>query len=130
MTEITFAQQVAAVLMPALPYLLKGVKLAGQKAAETLGEETVKALWEKLKTRARIAKAAQAVVSLPDNPAMQDALANEIAAALQADPALAAALRALLGQAGVPVNDRQVSITGNVSGSVINTGDNNTITNR
>jgi hypothetical protein len=51
----TLAAQLAALLLPALPSLLKA---AGEKAAETLGEETVKTLWEKLKSRGRVAQAA------------------------------------------------------------------------
>jgi uroporphyrinogen-III synthase len=124
----TLAAQLAALLLPALPSLLKA---AGEKAAETLGEETVKTLWEKLKSRGRVAQAAEVAAEmaakLPDNPAAKDTLAHEIAAVLQASPLLAQELAQLLGQSG-NVQDRSVHIKGNVSGSVINTGDNNTIT--
>jgi len=70
-------------LAPYLPYLLKGVKLAGQEAAKKLGEkaaeggfEQAKALWDKLrpKVEARPAalEAAQDAAAHPDDA---DALA-------------------------------------------------------
>ncbi len=128
MTDQVLAQQIATVLLPALPYLLKGAKIAGKKAAETLGEESIKTIWEKIKARGRVRQAAQAAVDLPENPVMKDGLAHEIAAVLQSDPRLAAELKNLLGTAGIQVQNRSVNIKGNVIGGVINTGDNNTIT--
>ena len=105
----SLAQQVATFLVPFLPYLLKGGKLAGKKAAETLGEETIKALWAKLQPHENVRKAAEAAADLPDNPAMQDALAHEIEGALRADPALAAEVADLLTTMQARVRTGKVS---------------------
>ncbi len=126
------AQQVATFLVPFLPYLLKGGKLAGKKAAETVGEETIKALWAKLQPHEKVRKAAEAAANLRDNPAMQHALVHEIEGALRADPTLAAEIVALWQQVQggdrlTAAGDRSVVIGGNASGSVIITGDQNTV---
>jgi len=89
------AQQIAPFLAPLLPYLLKGGKLAAQEAAKKLGEQFGKqtfdfaqALWEKLRGKQNVAQVAQAAAALPDNQALREALREEIARALQEDPAL------------------------------------------
>ena len=127
----TLAAQIAAALTPALPYLLKGARLAGKKAAETVGEESIKALWAKLQPHEKVRKAAEAAADLRDNPAMQDALAHEIEGALRADPTLAAEIVALWQQVQggdrLTAGDRSVVIGGDVSGSVIITGDQNKV---
>ena len=75
--------QLVQLLAPFLPYLLKGVKLAGQEAARKLGEkageqgfEQAQALWDRLrpKMEARPAalEAAQDAAAHPDD---EDALA-------------------------------------------------------
>ncbi len=127
MTDL--ASSLARYLLPALPWLLEGAKAAGRKAAETLGEEMVRALWDKLKAFDRVGQAAQAARALPDNPAMEQALAAEIRAVLAVNPALREELAALLARAGVPLtkDDRSITVHGNVSDGILNTGDGNTI---
>ncbi len=123
------ASQLAEYLFPVLPYLLQGAKWAGQKAAETLGEETVKALWAKLEPHDGVQRAAQTALELSNNPAMEQVLAEEIRKVLQVNPALREQLAAILARAGVvgPKGDRSITVHGNVSGSILNTGDGNTI---
>jgi len=123
------ASSIANYLLPALPWLLEGARAAGRKAAETLGEEVARALWVKLKAFDRVRQAAQAARALPDNPAMEQALAAEIRTVLHANPALREDLAALLARAGVPLtkDDRSITVHGDVSGSTFVTGDDNTI---
>jgi len=128
--------QLVQFLAPFLPYLLKGVKLAGQEAAKKLGEkageqgfEQAKALWDKLRHKKNVEQVAQTVAALPDNQALREALREEIARVLAEDPALAQELAHLLPQSGpvgqtvIASGDRSVAIGGNASGNVIITGD-------
>ena len=87
--------EILMVLTPFLPYLVKGGKLAGKKAFEKLGEkfteegwEQAKGLWEKLRHKEKIVQVAETAVALPENEALQTALAEEITRALKEDPAL------------------------------------------
>ena len=131
---LELAQKIAAFLMPLLPYLLK----VGDKAAEEVGKkiggegwERAKALWEKLRRKKAVEQVAQTAAALPDNQALREALREEIARALQEDGDLREEVAHLWGEAeaaGVTVTaigDRSVAIGGNVSGSVIITGDRN-----
>jgi hypothetical protein len=135
--------QLVQFLAPFLPYLLKGLKLAGQEAAKALGEkageqgfEQAKALWDKLRRKKNVEQVAQTVAALPDNQALREALREEIARALEEDEALAQELARLLPQSGpagqtvIPSGNRSVAIGGSVSGSVIVTGDRNKINQR
>jgi len=139
--------QLMQLLAPFLPYLLKGVKLAGQEAAKALGEkageqgfEQAKALWEKLhpKVEARPAalEAAQDAAAHPDDEDALAALRLQLKKLLAEDPALAQELARLLPQSGpagqtvIASGDRSVAIGGSVSGSVIVTGDRNKINKR
>jgi hypothetical protein len=128
--------QLVQLLAPYLPYLVKGVELAGQEAAKKLGEkageqgfEQAKALWDKLRHKKNVEQVAQTVAALPDNQALREALREEIARALAEDPALAQELARLLPQSGpagqtvIASGDRSVAIGGNASGNVIITGD-------
>jgi hypothetical protein len=132
--------QLVQFLAPYLPYLVKGVKLAGQEAAKKLGEkageqgfEQAKALWDKLRHKKNVEQVARTVAALPDNQALREALREEIARALEEDTALAQELARLLeqslpaGQAVVASGNRSVAIGSSVSGSVIVTGDENTV---
>jgi len=132
--------QLVQLLAPYLPYLLKGLKLAGQEAAKALGEkageqgfEQAKALWDKLRHKKNVEQVAQTVAALPDNQALREALREEIARALAEDESLAQELVRLLeqsrpsGQTVIASGDRSVAIGGSVSGSVIVTGDRNKI---
>ena len=96
-------------LAPYLPYLLKGLKLAGQEAAKALGEkageqgfEQAKALWEKLRRKKNVEQLAQTAAALPDNQALREALREEIARALAEDDSLAQELARLLRNPAPP----------------------------
>jgi len=133
---VELAQKIAAFLLPFLPHLLK----VGDKAAEEVGKkiggegwERAKALWGKLRHKKNVEQVAQTVAALPDNQALREALREEIARALQEDGALREEIARLWGEAeaaGVTVTaigDRSVAIGGDVSGSVILTGDRNRV---
>jgi hypothetical protein len=126
------AQKIATFLMPLLPHLLK----VGDKAAEEVGKQIggegwdqAKALWDKLRRKKNVEQVAQTAAALPDNQALREALHEEIARALQEDGALREEVARLWGEAeaaGVTVigrGDRSVAVGGDVSGSVIVTGD-------
>jgi hypothetical protein len=128
--------QLVQFLTPFLPYLVKGVKLAGQEAAKKLGEkageqslEQAKALWDKLRRKKNVEQVAQTAAALPDNQALREAFREEIARALAEDEALAQELARLLPQSGpagqtvIASGDRSVAIGGNASRNVIITGD-------
>jgi len=132
--------QLVQFLAPFLPYLVKGLKLAGQEAAKKLGEKAgeqsldhAKAMWDKLRRKKNVEQVAQTVAALPDNQALREALREEIARALAEDQTLAQELARLLeqtrpaGQTVIASGSRSVAIGGNVSGSVIVTGDENTV---
>ena len=136
--------QLVQLLAPYLPYLLKGLKLAGQEAAKALGEkageqgfEQAKALWDKLRSKMEAGpaalEAAQDAAAHPDDEDSLAALRLQLKKLLAEDPALAQELARLLPQSGpagqtvIASGDRSVAIGGSVSGSVIVTGDRNKI---
>jgi len=139
--------QLVQFLAPFLPYLLKGLKLAGQEAAKALGKKVgeqsvdqAKALWEKLrpKVEAKPAalEAAQDAATHPDDEDALAALRLQLKKLLAEDQPLAQELARLVAQsrpAGKNVTasgERSVAIGGSVSGSVIVTGDRNKINQR
>jgi len=132
--------QLVQLLAPYLPYLLKGVKLAGHEAARKLGEkadeggfEQAKALWDKLrpKVEARPAalEAAQDVAAHPDDEDALAALRLQLKKLLAEDDSLAQELARLLPQSGpagqtvIASGERSVAIGRDASGNVIITGD-------
>ncbi len=132
MDHQTLAKQIVSFLTPFLPYLLK----AGEKVAEEIGKkfseaawEKAQALWGKLRGKKEVVQVAQTAVALPENKGMQAALREEIANALQSDPALAEEIAQLMGKtrpAGTNVTasgNRSVAIGGDVTGGIIITGD-------
>lgn len=140
----TLARDVVAFLAPFLPYLVKGVKLAGQEAAKKLGERVseeslagAKSLWEKLrpKVEAKPAaqEAAQEVADNPDDADAQAALRLQLRKILSADEGLAVEVGHLWeqiqprGTTVVASGERSVAVGGDVSGSVIITGDANRV---
>jgi len=103
--------QLVQFLAPFLPYLLKGLKLAGQEAARKLGEKTgergfelAKALWDKLRPKVEARSAAlEAAQDAADHPDDEDALAAlrlQLKKLLAEDEALAQELARLLPQSG------------------------------
>jgi hypothetical protein len=133
---VELAQKIGAFLLPLLPYLLK----VGDKAAEEVGKkiggegwERAKALWERLRRKKAVEQVAQTAAALPDNQALREALREEIARALQEDSALREEIARLWVEAetaGVTVTasgDRSVAVGGDVSGSLIITGDRNRV---
>ncbi len=139
--------QLVQFLAPYLSYLVKGLKLAGQEAAKKLGEKAgeqgldqAKALWEKLRPKVEAKPAAlEAVQDAAEHPDDEDALAAlrlQLKKLLAEDQPLAQELARLLQQAqagGRTVTasgNRSVAIGGNVTGSVIVTGDNNKVNKR
>lgn len=133
--------QLLTYLTPYLPYLVKGVKLAGQELAKKLGEKAgeqgwknAQRIWEKLQPRLTSPAAQEALQDAASAPEDQDALAAlrlQLKKALQADPALLRELTALLpadrGGNVTAGGDRSVAIGGNASGNIIITGDNNKV---
>ena len=99
-------------IIPALPYLLKGIKLGGQKAAEKLGEagagksmEMAQSLWNKLigkKSRSdKFSIAARQLAKAPQDKDWQAMLNREMKQILKADPALLKEITLLL-KTGTP----------------------------
>lgn len=136
MDPTELAQKIGAFLLPLLPYLLKAGEEAAKEAGKKFGGEAwdrAKALWGKLTHKERVQKAAEAAVALPENPAIQQGLETEIARALEEDQDLRREITRLWGEAeaaGVTVTasgNRSVAIGGDVSGSVIITGDHNQV---
>jgi hypothetical protein len=136
--------QLVQLLAPFLPYFVKGLKLAGQEAAKELGEqaseqafEQAKALWDKLRpkveARPTALEAAQDAAAHPDDEDALAALRLQLKKLLAEDDSLAQEMTRLLEQARAAGKNvtasgsRSVAIGGNVSGSVIVTGDRNKI---
>jgi len=136
--------QLVQFLAPYLSYLVKGLKLAGQEAAKKLGEKAseqgfdqAKALWEKLRPKVEAKPAAlEAVQDAAEHPDDEDALAAlrlQLKKLLAEDQALAQELARLLPQSGlagqtvIASGERSVAVGGDVSGSVILTGDHNKV---
>ena len=135
--------QIVQFLTPFLPYLVKGIKLAGQEAAKALGEQageqgfaSAKALWEKLrpKVEAKPAalEAAQDAAAHPDDEDAVVSFRRQLKKLLEEDESLAQELAQLLKQAQasgrtVASGNHSVAIGGSVSGSTIITGDNNQV---
>jgi hypothetical protein len=123
-------------LAPFLPSLVGG---ALEDAARRRGAEAwehAKRLWGRLRgtveERAGAAEAAADVAARPDDPRAVGALELQLEKVLDADPVLAADVRRLWEEAqraGVvaAVGDRSVAVGGDVSGSVIVTGDHDTV---
>ena len=123
--------QLVQLLAPFLPYLVKGLKLAGQEAAKKLGEkageqgfEQAKALWDKLRRKKNVEQVAQTVAALPDNQALREALREEIARALAEDPALAQEMTRLMAQ--ISAGERGVAAQ-TIENSTVITGDRNAV---
>jgi hypothetical protein len=134
------ARNLTAFLAPLLPYLLRAGEKAAEEAGSRLGEaawERAKALWARLrpKVEAKPAaqEAAQGVAANPQDPDALGALRYQLRKLLEEDATLREDLARLWQEArsaGVAVtalDDRSVAVGGGVSGSVIVTGDQNTV---
>ena len=130
------AQQLVTFLTPFLPYLLKAGERAAEEAGKKLGSdawEKAKTLWGRLRGKERVVHAAQDLAESADDPDVQAALRLQLKKALEADQALIAEVARLWKEAeaaGVTViasGDRSVAIGGDVSGSIIITGDRNRV---
>jgi hypothetical protein len=129
----------AAVLAPALPYLLKAGKRAGEEVADALGEEAgrlVKALWQKVgpgvEAKPAAREAAEDVAADPKNELALKSLEFQLGKLLAADRGLADAVGRMLEkaqQAGVVLSGGQHAETGGViAGQIfgsVQTGGNN-----
>lgn len=121
-----------------LPFLVEAGRRFGEDAAAELGDngwDIAKRIWQKLRPRVEERPAAKEAVddvaAAPDDPRAVAALELQLEKVVAGDAALAAELEALLEEARasgvVAAGDRSVAIGGDVSGSTITTGDNNTI---
>jgi hypothetical protein len=124
----------ASFLAPLLPYVVQaGQKVAG-RAADVIGEEAAtyaEKLWERLKPGVESKPAAkEAVEDVAKNPKNEDALGalrNQLTKLLEEDEALKADLTKIWGEARaanvVTASGRSVAVGGDVSNSMIITGD-------
>jgi 3-hydroxyacyl-CoA dehydrogenase len=132
------AKDVAAYLIPALPYLMKASEEAVKEVGKKIGGEALdyaKSLWARLRPKAEATPALQGaivdVAAAPDDEDAQAQLRHQLKKLLADDTKLASELNGILQDAknaGVTVivsGDRSVGIGGNVSGSTIITGDQN-----
>lgn len=134
----TLSQQLTAFLAPFLPYLLQAGEKVAEEAGKKLGAEAweqVKALWAKLKPKVEAKPAAQEAVqdlaANPQNEKAQTALQWQLEKLLAEDQALAREVQRMLeipvAQQVIARGSRSVAIGGDVSRSVIVTGDSNSI---
>jgi hypothetical protein len=125
-----------AFLAPFLGSFLSAGREALSDAAERGGEAAVehaRAIWERLSgkvaERPEVQQAAQKLAGRPSSSRRQRALSEQIEQLLAEDPELAQELGTLFARAreagvvAVASGDRSAAIAGDVSGSVIITGD-------
>jgi len=131
------ARDVANLLIPALPFLAGiGQAAAGKLVGEAVSE-TAKKLWAKLhpkvESKPATMEAIQDVASHPDDEDAQASFRFQIKKLLADDSELAKELSAMIDEAKhagatvVASGERSVGIGGNVTGSSVITGDNNTV---
>lgn len=138
MDVTSLARELTPYVVMALPYLTK----TGEKAAEVVTEKLTEAGWEKIKAiwqrmRSKIEakptalEAVQDALQSPDNQDVQAALRRQLQKLLEGDASLAGEVAQLWMEAkavGINVTgNRNVAITGDVSGSTIITGDHNQV---
>ncbi len=140
MDIVALAAEATTVLAPLLPYLVK----AGETAAEETGKavagqswEWAKSLWTKLKPKVEAKEAAleaaQDVAASPEDQYARAAFLQQLKKLLIEDQSLAEEVSRWLDQgkaSGITVTakgERSVAIGGDVKGSTIVTGDQNTV---
>jgi len=140
MDIVALAGEATTVLAPLLPYLLK----AGETAAEETGKavagqswEWAKSLWTKLKPKVEAKEAAleaaKDVAASPEDQYARAAFLQQLKKLLIEDQSLAEEVSRWLDQgkaSGITVTaagERSIAIGGDVKGSTIVTGDQNTV---
>ena len=134
----TLSQKLFISLAPFLPYLLKMGEQAAEEAAKKFGAEAwegAKALWARLKpkvaARPATQEAVQEVAAHPEDEDARAALRLQLRKLLAEDETLAREVQRMLDTPAVrqviASGDRSVAIGGDVSKSVIITGDRNTV---
>ncbi len=120
-----------------MPYLLKLSEATGEEASKLIGSdawEIAKSLWaglrRKIEAKPSALEAAHDVAATPENTDARAALRLQLKKILDEDETLASELQEILDKAQavstVKVSgNRNVTIGGNISGSVIVTGDSN-----
>jgi hypothetical protein len=99
--------EVSKLIIPALPYLIKGAKVSGQKYAEKLGEDgagksmqLAEALWSKISGKTnpsrKLSIAAEELSKTPKDKAWHSMMKQEIKLLLKANPALLKEITLLL----------------------------------
>jgi hypothetical protein len=125
-----------AFLAPCLGFLLASGKAAGDRAADSLGTqvwEHAQRLWARLRpsivSRPAAEEAARDLGEHPDDEQARAALGWQLRKALDADPALAADVEELWGQARtagvIAGGQRSVAVGGDLAHSTVITGDHN-----
>jgi hypothetical protein len=118
--------QISLVVIPALPYLLKGIQISSQKFVEKLGTdsagksmELAQSLWKKIsgkKTKSnKLSIAAEELSKTPEDKEWQGMLKKEIKQLLNADPALLKEITLLLK---TEVPEQTIVAKRNVKGSI------------
>jgi hypothetical protein len=121
MTIEQLAAQIYKLIIPALPYLLKGIKIGGEKAAEKFGElgagksaQLTEKIWGKISVKnnsRKLSIAAKELAETPDDKTWQVMMKQELKQLLRADPDLRKEITALI-QAEMP--EQTVQAKGNV----------------
>jgi len=109
------ARQIVQFLAPFLPYLLRAGEKAAEEAGRKLGAaawEQAGTLWARLRRKKNVEQVAQTVAALPDNQALREALREEIARALEEDPALREEVTTIFSRVEVGDVKRGGKVTG------------------
>jgi len=148
MSEIDFAliaQQISAVITPFLPYLLKGAKVLGEKVIEGFGESAGEESWRKasqiwgriqkhIEKQSEIKTNLEEVTKKHNDPRLETIVSWEVEKVLRAmQPTEIIEIQTWLSQNGInnsktiASGNRSVSIGGNATDTIINTGDDNVV---
>ncbi len=92
--------EMSKILIPALPYLIQGMKLGGKKASEKLGELGAEKLWNEISKRKKISRklliAVKELSKTPKDKSWQMMMKQEMKQILKSDPALLKEITLLL----------------------------------
>ena len=126
-------------LLPLVPYLLKAGEKATEEVGKKLGEgvwDKARTLWDKLHPKLKDKPGAiEAIRDVAQSPNDEDAVAafrQQLKKLLTEDVSLAKEISELVGK-GLPsvqaiaYGDKSIAVGGNISGSTLITGDNNTV---